>query len=609
VPVLNVHWSNAVTDYDATALMIAINRSNASISLQLMAAGADIMNKDLKPLLLSDSGPMAEVKTALIAAITRTAVANRAAAAPISDADARALGQQLFDNFHPSDFNNFMNLLAKRADVNVRGYRGLTPLAIACKDSLKEIVLVLLSFPEINVNSLDPDGSTPLINAIKDRYQSFNLKIFTALLTARADVNIADNQGQTALIHAILNLNPEAVNALLTAGAAVNVVDNQGGTALTYASQKGHIEAVNALLTVGANMNVVDSEGQTPLLYSIKTRNEKVFNALMTAGADVNLTNYALMEACSRSSSMALAILRTPGVKINVVNREGNTPLIYATQLPGNDVINTLLAMGADINAMNNYGRTALAVACLHQREDVALNLIQAGANINIYLDKYRLIDHPVFTGQYKTSGMARVREVLMKQMAAHPPADAAELGKKLLISIVQQNTSECMRLIETGADLHIKSSDSYTALAFACYHKLPEVALAIIQRPGVEIDAVDGHSYTPLMWASRSGLPDVVTALLLKGANINAQNVFGETALYLACAGRAAKTAMQLIIGKADVNRSRLKILNLETLKLDEMAAVREELTKRGASPAGGSRRTRSRPRPKHRKTRHRHR
>ena len=60
--------------------------------------------------------------------------------------------------------------------------------------------------------------------------------------------------------------NAESVKALIEAKANVNMKDKAGRTALIYAAREGQIEAVKALIEAGADVNAVDSFYRTTAL-------------------------------------------------------------------------------------------------------------------------------------------------------------------------------------------------------------------------------------------------------------------------------------------------------------------------------------------------------
>jgi thiosulfate/3-mercaptopyruvate sulfurtransferase len=65
---------------------------------------------------------------------------------------------------------------------------------------------------------------------------------------------------------------------------------------------------------------------------------------------------------------------------------------------------------------------------------------------------------------------------------------------------------------------------------------------------PGDDLDAVAEHNMTPLMRASKSGDSGIVFELLQAGAALNATNIDGNNALWLACVGESLE-AMSVLI------------------------------------------------------------
>jgi hypothetical protein len=86
--------------------------------------------------------------------------------------------------------------------------------------------------------------------------------------THNANVEAADEEGLTALMHAANNGHTDTVNALSgTHNANVEAADKIGWTALMHAAWHGHTDTVNALAdTYNANVEVVNQTGETALM-------------------------------------------------------------------------------------------------------------------------------------------------------------------------------------------------------------------------------------------------------------------------------------------------------------------------------------------------------
>jgi len=100
------------------------------------------------------------------------------------------------------------------------------------------------------------------------------------LLEALAAVDVKDNSGATALMHASVQGHDGAMRVLLEAGAAVDLIDNDTQTALIIASMGGHTRAVRLLLEAGSAVNAKDNNGMNALTAAIGTDNLDVTRLL-----------------------------------------------------------------------------------------------------------------------------------------------------------------------------------------------------------------------------------------------------------------------------------------------------------------------------------------
>jgi len=186
--------------------------------------------------------------------------------------------------------------------------------------------------------------------------------------------------------------------------------------------------------------------------------------------------------------------------------------------------------------------------------------------------------------GHLSEAGRAAVRA----RAISHPTSEEALALRKALG--YTSRTEDCLRLIGEGADLTVKRY-GLPALHENCSMPRLEVALVIASCPDVDIEATDNTGRTPLMAAARvGGLTALMTLLLKKGANINAVDEDGATALSLAITRGQLRNAMFLIEKGADVT------VALENPRVDEedMAEVKAALLAHRAVAAVGGRRTR---------------
>jgi len=77
-------------------------------------------------------------------------------------------------------------------------------------------VRAVLNSPKVDVNAIDEQGNTPLIEAARFGHD----KVVTILLLAHADPSIKNDAGKTALMLAAEGRHDETVRVLTQAGVA-----------------------------------------------------------------------------------------------------------------------------------------------------------------------------------------------------------------------------------------------------------------------------------------------------------------------------------------------------------------------------------------------------
>jgi ankyrin repeat protein len=130
---------------------------------------------------------------------------------------------------------------------------------------------------------------------------------------------------------------------LVLCGAAMADTTNK----LYKAAGEGDVIAVEQLISGGADVNGKSSEGSQALNAAAAYNHHEVIKLLVKHGADPN-----------------------------VLNKEGDTPMICATKYAGGDpkTVKLLLGAGPDLSIADNDGKTALDYAKQYnQSEAVAL--------------------------------------------------------------------------------------------------------------------------------------------------------------------------------------------------------------------------------------------
>jgi ankyrin repeat protein len=116
------------------------------------------------------------------------------------------------------------------------------------------------------VNTRDPKtGETPLIIVTKRG----DLPWMGFVLQHEANVNMRDNEGNTALVWAAMQGFDEGIRVLLIVNARVDLANNMGETPLIKAVQARDADGVKQLLDAGANPDIADhAQGYTARQYA-----------------------------------------------------------------------------------------------------------------------------------------------------------------------------------------------------------------------------------------------------------------------------------------------------------------------------------------------------
>ena len=273
---------------------------------------------------------------------------------------------------------------------------------------------------------------------------------------------------------------------------------------------------------------------------------------------------------------------------VNVKDRRGATPLMYAASVGSMDAVKMLLAAGADAKVKNAFDATPLMWGVTNL-EKVRL-LVDAGADVNARSKQGMTA---LLIAASNAGSIEIVRLLVVKgaevnprtesgtaapaAAAAHDPNDPlAERRRKSggaggytpLLAAASANDLEMVRLfIEKGVDVNAASKRGDTALHFAAgAGNLPMVKLLLAK--GADVNAASHESVqvrkgpiglnhlTALMYAAPYGSPEMVRTLIDAGAQVNAKDIRDMTPLMLAVGSETQNPeVVRLLLAKgADV-------------------------------------------------------
>jgi uncharacterized protein len=214
---------------------------------------------------------------------------------------------------------------------------------------------------------------------------------------------------------------------------------------------------------------------------------------------------------------------------VDARDAHGATALHSAAWLGETGVIRALLDAGADVRARTNSGETALILALRHG-PDVIRMLLDAGADVDARDSRgLTALLHAVGNHEFRAQESEREESlaviVALLEAGANPDAQDANGGTPLTnVAWTGAADDVVPALLSAGADANTWTRGRVSsALMLAARAGNVQSVRALVAH-GAEVDASDGRGWTALMDAVlHDGDSDVVLALLDAGADPNA--------------------------------------------------------------------------------------
>lgn len=337
------------------------------------------------------------------------------------------------------------------------------------------------------------------------------------------------------------------VKRLIAEGADVNLKDEDGGTALRIAAVYDHTDIVELLIDKGANVNAPNRDGLNPLNDAVFKNNKEMVSLLISKGADVNFMHYRdnqtpLFWAVETRGVEIIKLLVDNGAKLDIKDISGYTVLRYAASWGLRDTVKLFLSKGVDTSSLH---MAACAGDLSHVKE-----LIQKGTEVDQK-------DEVGWTALFwaASAGQTEVSEFLIDKGADISANDGDDSNRRSLLHQAAQTNAVKLAelLIAKGADVNAKIFDG-TPLHLACERGNKDVAELLIDK-GADINAKAQWGSTPLLQAAWRGHKDVVELLIDKGADVNAKGFRGFAPLQGASSIGNLEVVKILISAGADVN------------------------------------------------------
>ena len=320
----------------------------------------------------------------------------------------------------------------------------------------------------------------------------------------------------------------------------------------TMACSRGHLEMARWMLTqireTSVLVNMATEHGETPLLFAAEAGHTSLIALLADAGADLDVTDHfertPLMMAAKEHQTDALRQLLRLGAGIHFTDIDGINALMFAIEADDQEAMRALIAAGADLDQTDGLGRNAWLTAAASCNMNALRILYEAGVDIH---QKTHWL-----AGTLKNALMlAADNEMATKEAVLQTIDLLLEMGLRLdeqdhlgntalMLALAACNDTAAIRLLEAGAQ-QLPNEEGCTPLMMASGAAMPDVIHACIAT-GADIDARDKHGQTALMQVGMHASDDEFTlrrlqcfkTLVEAGADIHASDDMGTSVLML---------------------------------------------------------------------------
>jgi ankyrin repeat protein len=236
-----------------------------------------------------------------------------------------------------------------------------------------------------------------------------------------------------------------------------------------------------------------------------------------------------LIAAYNNDYYKVLAFI-TAGAKVNTLNEDGYSALLYAVEKGNFNIVKFLVSKGADVNLTPDYDCDSppLVVAAKRGYSEI----------FGYLLDNKAKIDKKDCKGASALHYSAFYNDTLLIRLLLRYKVnvnDSTYNGETPIMMAASNGSLEAVNeLIKAGADVNKSDLKGFTPLMLACQNGHYEIALSLLQN-WAEINKVNKEGFSSLSLAIMNRYPEVVDLLVLNGADVNETNSLSLNPLSLA--------------------------------------------------------------------------
>ncbi len=386
-------------------------------------------------------------------------------------------------------------LVTDNANLNIRGFYGLSILHCACFGGHVLLVQSLISEYGMDLSVKDNDGCSVLhyatLKGIPYRCDGAHIELIDKLVMEYGlDPAVRDDYGNTPLHHAAFKGRVETVRHLISKHSAdIDCTNNQNTTPLMLAALYGHEHLLDALFN--SSCNVRGYNGFTLLHYAC-------------FGGHIKLINKLVMDY---------------GLDLTDKDNDGDTPLHIAAMAGHVETVRHLISKHrADIVCTNNKNNGSLMLAALHGNTHVLGALVKE-FNSSRHVRGYTLLHSVCEHGPLHIAAMKghveTVRHLIIKH-SADIDCTNNQNNTPLMLAALNGHVDVLDALVkEFNSSCNVRGYNGYTLLHQACNGGHIELIDKLVIEYGLDLADKDDDGNTPLHIAAGVGHVETVKHLI----------------------------------------------------------------------------------------------
>lgn len=381
-------------------------------------------------------------------------------------------------------------------------------------------------------------------------------------------LTVAENLPKTDL-YALIRTSRCLANLLIPLLHTLGARESSGHTPLCWAAEHEEIELVRILLAKGATMAPTTGssakEQATALHWAAKSGSKAIIDIFLENGADINAATEsngetALLWAIREGSSAVVQLLLEHGASVND-DKPVSALLPEAISGGHQNIAKLLIEREVDVNKYGVGGKLPLHLAAVNGDEATVALLLEKGAEVDAF-------DRTQFQGtalHFAAGGGHLAIMGFLLEKGADIEARALDTqATPFHIAALLGQVAALEFLLEKGANIGARCEDNSTALHLAASGEEQDcrlIGIKLLVAKGADVNAQNKYGDTPLREPVFRGYRKIVTALVAQGgADVSLKDIYGDSILDEAEKRRDFKMARLLI--RHGVKGSRRRVI-----------------------------------------------